>query len=219
MRLFGFQHSLATYRVRVAMALKGLHAEEISIDLMTGEQHGEDYATVNPQHVVPTLVLDDNSPPLSQSLAIIEYLDETHPHPPLLPASPRERAWVRALALIVVADGHPLITPRVTTFLEKELLQDAGARRRWMEHWTMRTLEVMEHHLLQRTHTGRYCHGDTVTLADVCLVSQVIGAVAFFQCDTRPVPTVMQIYEECMRLEAFAQTPAPRQTATARSSG
>jgi maleylacetoacetate isomerase len=198
------------------MALKGLHAEEVSIDLMKGEQHGEDYVTVNPQHVVPTLVLDDNGPPLCQSLAIMEYLDEMHPHPPLLPASPRERAWVRALALIVVADGHPLITPRVTTFLEKELLQDVGACRRWMEHWTMRTLGAMERHLLP-THTGRYCHGDAVTLADVCLVSQVIGAVAFFQCDTRPVPTVMRIYEECMRLEAFAQTPAPRQTAATRS--
>jgi maleylacetoacetate isomerase len=211
MKLFGFRQSLATYRVRVVMALKGLHAEELSIDLMHGEQHGEDYVTLNPQHVVPTLVLDDNSPPLYQSLAIMEYLDETHPHPPLLPASPRERAWVRALALIVVADGHPLITPRVTTFLEKELLQGRGARRRWMEHWTMSTLEVMERHL-RPTHTGRYCHGDAVTLADVCLVSQVIGAVAF-QCDTRPVPTVMRIYEECMRLDAFAQTPAPPRNA------
>lgn len=211
MRLFGFRHSLATYRVRVVLALKGLHAEEVSIDIMKGEQHGADYVAVNPQHVVPTLVLDDNGPPLSQSLAIMEYLDETHPHPPLLPASPRERAWVRALALIVVADGHPLITPRVTTFLEKELLADDAARMRWMGHWTMRTLESLELHL-QRTHRGRYCHGDAVTLADVCLVSQVIGAVAFFQCDTRPVPTVMRIYEECMRLEAFAHTPAPRQT-------
>jgi maleylacetoacetate isomerase len=213
MTLFGFRLSLATYRVRVVMALKGLHAEEVSIDLMKGEQHGEDYVTVNPQHVVPTLVLDDDRPSLFQSLAIMEYLDETHPHPPLLPASPRERAWVRALALIVVADGHPLITPRVTTFLEKELLQDGGACRRWMEHWTMSTLGAMERHL-RRPHTGRYCHGDAVTLADVCLVSQVIGAVAFFQCDTRPVPTVMRIYEECMRLEAFAQTPAPRQKST-----
>lgn len=179
---------------------------------MKGEQHSEDYDAVNPQHVVPTLVLDDNGPPLFQSLAIMEYLNETHPHPPLLPASPRERAWVRALALIVVADGHPLITPRVTTFLEKELLQDGAARSRWMEHWTMITLGTMERQL-RRTQTGRYCHGDTVTLADVCLVSQVIGATAFFQCDTRPVPTVMRIYEECMRLEPFAQTPAPRQTA------
>jgi maleylacetoacetate isomerase len=210
-RLFGFRHSLATYRVRVVMTLKGLHAENVSIDLIKGEQHGEDYLTLNPQRVVPTLVLDDTGPPLSQSLGIMEYLDETHPHPPLLPASPRERAWVRTLALIVVADGHPLITPRVTTFLEKELLEDGGACRRWMEHWTMRTLEALELHL-RRTQRGRYCHGDAVTLADVCLVSQVIGAVAFFQCDTRPVPTVMRIYEECMRLEAFAQTPAPRQT-------
>lgn len=212
MRLFGFRHSLATYRVRVVMALKGLHAEEASIDIMKGEQHGEDYVMVNPQRVVPTLVLDDDGPSLCQSLAVMEYLDETHPDPPLLPASRRERAWVRALALVVVADGHPLITPRVTTFLEKELRQDGGARRRWMEHWTMRTLETLELHLVRRTHRGRYCYGDAVTLADVCLVSQVIGAVAFFQCDTGPVPTVMRIYQECMRLDAFAQTPAPRQT-------
>jgi maleylacetoacetate isomerase/maleylpyruvate isomerase len=208
MRLFGFQHSLATYRVRVVMALKGLHAEDVSIDLMKGEQHDESYVTVNPQHVVPSLMLEDDGPPLFQSLAIMEYLDETYPHPPLLPASPRERAHVRALALIVVADGHPLITPRVTTFLEKEHLQDGSARRRWMEHWTMSALAALERHL-QRTTTGRYCHGDAVTLADVCLVSQVIGAVGFFQCDMRAAPTVMAIYEECMRLEAFAQTPAP----------
>lgn len=216
MRLFGFRYSLATYRVRVVMALKGLRPEEVSIDLMKGEQHGEDYVTLNPQHVVPTLVLDDNGAPLSQSLAIMEYLDETHPHPPLLPASPRERAWVRALALMVVADGHPLITPRVRTFLENDLLQDGNACKRWMDHWTMSTLEAMERQL-GRTHAGPYCHGDAVTLADVCLVSQVIGALKFFQCDTRPVPTVMRIYEECMRLEAFAQTPAPRQTATTRA--
>lgn len=208
MKLFGYRNSLATYRVRVVIALKGLHAEEVSIDLMRGEQHEDEYVTVNPQQAVPALVLDDNGTPLSQSLAIMEYLDETHPHPPLLPASPRERALVRALALIVVADGHPLITPRVTTFLEKELLQDRGARRRWMEHWTMSALGAMERHL-ERTHRGRYCHGDTVTLADVCLVSQVIGAVAFFQSDTRTLPTVMRIYEECMRIEAFTQTPAP----------
>lgn len=216
MRLFGFQQSLATYRVRVVMALKGLHAEDVPIDLMKGEQHGESYVAVNPQHVVPSLVLDDDGPPLSQSLAIMEYLDETHPHPPLLPASARERAHVRALALIVVADGHPLMTPRVTTFLEKELLQGRSARRRWMEHWTMSALAALER-LLQRSQPGRYCHGDAVTLADVCLVSQVIGAVEFFQCDMRQVPAVMRIYEECMRLEAFAQTPAPRQPAATRS--
>src|SRR5207248_5778645 len=120
MKLYGFWRSLATYRVRVAMALKGVKAEEISIDLLKGKQNTDDYLAVNPQGVVPALVLDEGGPPLFQSLAILEYLDETHPQPRLLPQEPRERARVRGLALIAAADGHPLIVPRVRNYLEKE---------------------------------------------------------------------------------------------------
>jgi maleylacetoacetate isomerase len=204
-KLYGFWRSLASYRVRVTLALKGLHAEEVSIDLLKGRQNSEDYLAVNPQGVVPALVLDEGGAPLFQSLAILEYLEETHPQPPLLPQDPRGRARVRGLALIAAADGHPLIVPRVRNYLEKELKADETARNRWLAHWTMRALEAIESHLAREKDTGRFCHGNTPTLADVCLASQVIGALAYFNCDTKAVPTAMRIYNQCMEMEAFAK--------------
>ena len=205
MKLYGFWRSLASYRVRVALALKGLRAEEISIDLLKGRQNSEDYLAVNPQGVVPALVLDEGGPPLFQSLAILEYLEELHPEPALLPKDPRGRARVRGLALIAAADGHPLITPRIRTYLEKEMRQDEEARNRWLAHWTMRALEAIEGHLSREKATGRFAHGDAATLADICLASQVIGALAYFSCDTKSVPTVMRIYGQCMEIDAFAR--------------
>ena len=205
MKLYGFWRSLASYRVRVALALKGLRAEEISIDLLKGKQNSEDYLAVNPQGVVPALVLDEGGPPLFQSLAILEYLEELHPEPALLPKDPRGRARVRGLALIAAADGHPLITPRIRTYLEKEMRQDEEARNRWLAHWTMRALEAIEGHLSREKATGRFAHGDAATLADICLASQVIGALAYFSCDTKSVPTVMRIYGQCMEIDAFAR--------------
>jgi len=204
-KLYGFWRSLASYRVRVALALKGLRAEEISIDLLKGRQNSEDYLAVNPQGVVPALVLDEGGPPLFQSLAILEYLEELHPEPALLPKDPRGRARVRGLALIAAADGHPLITPRIRTYLEKEMRQDEEARNRWLAHWTMRALEAIEGHLSREKATGRFAHGDAATLADICLASQVIGALAYFSCDTKSVPTVMRIYGQCMEIDAFAR--------------
>lgn len=211
MKLYGFWRSLASYRVRVALALKGLHAEEISIDLLKGKQNSEDYLAVNPQGVVPALVLDDGGPPLVQSLAILEYLEETRPEPALLPKEPRGRARVRGLALIAAADGHPLITPRIRNYLEKEMRQDEAARNRWLGHWTMRALEAIESHLARERETGRFCHGNTPTLADICLASQVIGALAYFSCDTKDVPTAMRIYNQCMEIDAFARAHPLRQ--------
>ena len=205
MKLYGFWRSLASYRVRVALALKGLHAEEISIDLLKGKQTSEDYLALNPQGVVPALVLDEGGPPLFQSLAILEYLEETRPAPPLLPKDPRGRARVRGLSLIAAADGHPLITPRIRDYLEKEMRQDEAARNRWLAHWTMRALEAIEGHLSRERETGRFCHGNTPTMADICLASQVIGALAYFNCDTKAVPTAMRIYNQCMEIEAFAK--------------
>jgi maleylacetoacetate isomerase len=204
MKLYGFWRSLATYRVRVAMALKGLHAEEISIDLLKGKQHTDEYKAVNPQGVVPALILDDDGPPLFQSLAILEYLEETRPQPPLLPRDPRGRARVRGLALIAAADGHPLITPRIRNYLEKELKVEESRRNLWLAHWTLTALEAIEGHLAKDKETGRYCHGDSLTLADICLASQVIGALAYFNCDTSGVPAVMRVYNECMKEKAFA---------------
>jgi maleylacetoacetate isomerase len=204
MKLYGFWRSLATYRVRVAMALKGLHAEEISIDLLKGKQHTDEYKAVNPQGVVPALILEEGEPPLFQSLAILEYLEETRPQPALLPRDPRGRARVRGLALIAAADGHPLITPRIRTYLEKELKVEETRRNLWLAHWTLTALEAIEGHLAKDKETGRYCHGDALTIADICLASQVIGALAYFSCDTSGVPTVMRVYNECMKETAFA---------------
>ena len=204
MKLYGFWRSLASYRVRVALAMKGLQAEEVSIDLLKGRQNTGEYLAVNPQGVVPALVPDDGGPPLFQSLAILEYLEETRPEPPLLPRDPRGRARVRGLSLIAAADGHPLITPRIRNYLEKELKQDEAARNRWLAHWTLRALEAIEGHLSKEKETGRFCHGDTPTMADICLASQMIGALAYFNVDTKNVPTAQRIYNACMEIDAFS---------------
>jgi maleylacetoacetate isomerase len=150
-------------------------------------------------------VLDDGGPPLFQSLAILEYLEETKPQPPLMPKDPRGRARVRGLALIAVADGHPLVVPRIRSYMENELKLDEPTRNRWLSHWSLKALEAIEGHLAKEKETGRFCHGETVTLADVCVVSQVIGATAYFKCDVSGVPTTMRIYEQCMKLEAFSK--------------
>jgi maleylacetoacetate isomerase/maleylpyruvate isomerase len=205
MKLYGFWRSLATYRVKVALALKGLQAEEISIDLLKGKQHEESYRAVNPQAVVPALVLDGGGAPLFQSLAILEYLEETKPQPPLLPKDARGRARVRGLALIAAADGHPLVVPRIRTYLEKELKVEEEKRNQWLAHWTLKALEAIESHLTGEKETGRFCHGDSPTFADICLAGQVVAAKAYFKADTSGVPTAMRIYAECMKLEAFSK--------------
>jgi maleylacetoacetate isomerase len=204
-KLYGFWRSLASYRVRVALAMKGLKAEEISVDLLKGKQNESDYLAVNPQGVVPALVLDEGGPPLFQSIAILEYLEELRPQPPLLPKDARGRARVRGLALIAAADGHPLITPRVRGYLEREMKQDESARNRWLAHWTLRALEAIEGHLARETETGKFCHGDSPTIADICVASQMIGALAYFSVDTKGVPTAMRIYNQCMEIDAFAK--------------
>jgi maleylacetoacetate isomerase len=217
-KLYGFWRSLATYRVRTALALKGVEAEEISINLLQGKQFADAYTTVNPQSVVPALVIDEG-PPLFQSMAILEYLEETCPQPALLPKDARGRARVRGLAQIAVADGHPIITPRVRNYLETELHLDEATRNRWCAHWMLKALEAIEGHLAKERETGRFCHGDAPTLADICLASQVIGAKNYFHCDTSGVPAVMGIFGACMEIDAFdrshplQQPDAPRSPA------
>ena len=196
----GFWRSLASCRVRIALALKGLQAEEISINLLQGQQHGDDYRAVNPQRVVPALVVDGQT--IFQSLAIMEYLDETTPQPPLLPQDALGRARVRGLAQIIACDTHPLIVPRVRNYLEKDLKIDEPARNRWAQHWIVEGLKAVEAHLANERETSRYCHGDTPTIADICVVSQVFGA-QFFKADTSSVPNVMRVFNECMKLDAF----------------
>src|SRR5207237_3514458 len=201
MKLYGFWRSLATYRVRVALALKGLKVEELSIKLLQGKQHDDSYKAVNPQSVVPALIIDDG-PPLVQSLAIVEYLEETHPEPPLLPADARGRARVRGLAMIVACDGHPLIVPRIRTYLEREMHEDEAARNRWLQHWTLKAVEALEAHLSNERETGRFCHGDTPTMADLCLASQVFAA-GYFDTKLTSAPTIQRIFDECMKIDAF----------------
>jgi maleylacetoacetate isomerase len=209
MKLYGFWRSLATYRVRVALALKGIEAQQISIDLLQGKQHASEYKAINPQSVVPALVVDGGVP-LFQSMAILEYLEETHPKPALLPGDARGRARVRGLAQIVVSDGHPLVVPRIRGYLEKEMHQDEPARNKWLAHWTAKALEVLETHLATEKETGRFCHGDSATIADICLASQVFGA-KFFNVETAGVPTVMRVFGECMKIDAFDRAQPSKQ--------
>jgi len=209
MKLYGFWRSLATYRVRVALALKGVEAEQQYINLLQGVQHGDDYKAVNPQSVVPALVIDDG-PPLFQSLAIIEYLEETSPEPPLLPKDPRGRARVRGLSMIVACDAHPLIVPRIRNYLEREMHLDEAARNRWLQHWTLKALEALEAHLANERETGKFCHGDRPTMADICLASQVFAA-GYFDTPTTGVATVKRIFDECMKIDAFDRSQPTKQ--------
>jgi len=209
-KLFSFWRSLATFRVRVALNLKGVVPDEIiDVNLMQGKQRADAFRAVNPQMLLPALI-DADGPVLFQSLAIIEYLDEKYPQPPLLPASPRARARVRALAQIVACDSHPLMVPRVREYLEHQLKLDEEARLKWIRHWIGEALAALEANLSASSDTGRYCHGNAITLADICLVSQAVGA-KFFNYDTAPFPTVRRIADLCMQHDAFARAHPLRQ--------
>ena len=201
MRLYGFWRSLATYRVRAALAYKGVAATEISINLLEGAQHAGDYKAINPQSVVPALAVDDGAT-LFQSIAILEYLEETHRQPALLPPDARGRARVRGLSLIVACDAHPLIVPRIRDYLEHEMHVDESARNRWLQHWTRLGLETLEAHLAREPETGRFCHGDAPSFADICLCGQVFAG-GYFNLALTSVPTVERIFAECMKIDAF----------------
>lgn len=202
MKLHGYFRSSAAYRVRIALNLKGLGAEHLPHHLRKGEQCAPSYLAINPQGLVPALE-NDAGTVLTQSVAIIEWLDETHPNPPLLPKDARGRARVRGLAQIVACDSHPLIVPRVREYLEHELALDEPARMAWCRHWHTRALTALEAHLGAKE-TGRFCHGDQVTLADICLASQAAGA-KFFNVDTAPFPNFARIAEACQKIDAFAR--------------
>jgi maleylacetoacetate isomerase len=202
-KLFSFWRSLATYRVRIALNLKGLKPQEvIEVNLMKGEQREPAYRAINPMMAIPALV-DGDGPALFESLAIIEYLDETHPNPPLLPRDPCGRARVRGLAQIVACDSHPLIVPRVREYLEHEFKLDEPTRIKWCRHWHTAALAALEAHLQDKA-TGRYSHGDAITLADICLASQAAGA-KFFSVDTAPFPTFTRIVASLSTIHAFAR--------------
>jgi maleylacetoacetate isomerase len=201
-KLFCYWRSQAAFRVRVALNLKGVAVEDVYVDLLKGEQFEDGYRKVNPQMVVPTLVTDGGVA-LYQSLPIIEYLEETHPAPPLLPADALGRARVRGLAQIATSDAHPLIVPRVRNYLESELGLDEPARMKWIRHWLTAALAAYEQRLFTERETGRYAHGDSVSLADICVVQQVVAS-RVFGCDLAPYTTTLRIADECMKLPAFA---------------
>ena len=204
MKLFSYWRSLATYRVRIALNLKGITPDEvINVNLHEGKQREEAYRKINPMMALPALVLDDGTV-LFESLAILEYLDETHPNPPLLPKEPKARARVRALSQLIACDTHPLIVPRVREHIAKTYNVEEAGIIEWGQHWHNAALRALEANLSSSPETGRYCQGDELSIADICLAGQGAGAM-YFKCDMTPYPTVMRIVNECAKLDAFAR--------------
>ena len=202
MKLFTYWRSQAAFRVRIALALKGLAMEKVTLDLLAGDQFAADYQKLNPEGVVPTLI--DDGAPLTQSLAILEYLDEKHPDPPLLPKELHARAHARAIAQMVAMDAHPFIVPRVRKYLEGELHLDEPARAKWVRHWLDKGSQAVEQVLAKDPRTGRFCVGDAPTVADICLAAHLTSGKLFGGRDPSDFPTAGRIYENCMAIEAFA---------------
>jgi len=200
MKIHGYFRSSAAYRVRIALNLKDLECDTTLVNLQAGDQSSSAYRAINPQGRVPALEVGDQT--LVQSLAIIEYLDETFPAPPLLPSEPLAKARVRGLANIIACDIHPLNNLAVLNYLKDDLSIDEESRTLWYQHWVRQGFDGMEPLLAQSSETGKFCHGDTPGLADICLVPQVFNAQRF-NCDLSPYPTIGRIYEACTGLVAF----------------
>jgi maleylacetoacetate isomerase len=200
MQLYNYFRSSASFRVRIALALKGLPYEYVPVHLVKGEHTKAPFQALAPAGLVPMLVLD-NQQALSQSMAIIEYLDEVHPQPPLLPADAIGRARVRALAQSIACEIHPLNNLRVLKYLVKELQVGEEAKNTWYRHWVRSGLEAFERELAQLP-PGTYCYGDTPTLADCCLVPQIFNGKRF-NVDFAGLPRTLAAFDACMALEAF----------------
>ncbi len=211
MKLYSYFRSSASYRVRIALNLKGLPYTVVPVHLLKegGEQLKPAYRQLNPDALVPALQLDDGTA-LTQSLAIIEYLEENYPDTPLLPKQALDRAWVRSLALAIACDIHPLNNLRVLRYLVKEMKVSEDDKDRWYRHWVEQGLASVEHVLAADRRTGKFCFGDQPGLADCFLVPQVANAQRM-QCDLSKMPTIVRINDACLALEAFAAASPARQ--------
>jgi len=206
-KMYGFWRSNAAFRVRVALALKNIAFEEIEIDILSGRQFEPDYAALNAERVVPTLIHGDRQ--LAQSMAIMEYLDEVYPEPPLLPTTAEDRAYARALALVSVADTHPLVVPRVRKYLGKAFGADAHAIETWCVHWVREGLDTYER-MLDRRPASPYALGNAPGLADICIAGHIVMA-DLNQIDVKAFPQVAALGHRCFELAAFADAHPFRQ--------
>ncbi len=205
--LYSFWRTSATYRVRVACNLKGISPTERNVNLDAGEQRGEAFLKINPMGAIPALIdtqADMPHTPITQSLAILEFLDEVYPTPALLPADPHGRARVRSLAAMLAADTHPLITPRVKKYLVAEAKFDDAAWRAWQIQWFTTGLQAVEQRLANEPGTGSFCHGESVTTADICLAS-ILVVMRVFKIEVPNIPTIQRIMAHCEKQEAFAK--------------
>jgi maleylpyruvate isomerase len=208
MKLYTFFRSSASFRVRIALNAKGLKYEPAGVSLPKGEHLQSGYKSINPQGLVPAL--EDGGRLLTQSLAIIEYLDEVHPGPKLLPADPLDRAYVRAFSQIVACEIHPLNNLRTRKYLSKTYQLDEEGVNSWYRHWIAEGFQMMEATLARERKHGRHVFRDQITMADCCLVPQVFNAI-LYKCDLKPYPAVMRIHEACMKLGAFIQAQPSKQ--------
>ena len=211
--LYSFWRTSATFRVRVALNMKGLTALEHNINIDAGEQLSAAYLAINPLGGLPTLI-DAGHPPITQSLAILEFLDETQPTPPLLPADRHGRARVRSIAAMLASDTHPLITPRVRKYLTANNGFDDAAWRAWITHWFSTGLSAVEQRLASESATGKFCHGDVPGMADICLAS-VVAVMRVFKVTVANTPTIDRIMVNCDALESFAKAAPSRQLGAA----
>jgi len=207
-KLYTYFRSSAAFRVRIALNLKGLKYEPQLVSLPKGAHREPQYAKVNPQALVPTLVTDEGMH-LAQSLAIIEYLEETHPQPALIPKEARERSRVRSLSLLIACEIHPLNNLRTLQYLKRQLGQNEEQINTWYRHWIAEGLSKLEAELRYPA-TGKFCHGDAPTMVDCCLVPQIFNAKRY-DCDLSAYPETMRIFDACMKLEAFDRAQPSKQ--------
>jgi maleylacetoacetate isomerase len=210
MKLYNYFRSSASFRVRIALNLKGLAYEYVAVHLTRagGQQFAPAFRTLNPDALIP--VLDDNGTIVTQSLAILEYLEETRPEPPLLPRDAVERAYVRSFGLTIACEIHPLNNLRVLRYLVRELQVSEDAKNAWYRHWAEQGLAALETRVVAERRSGRHVLGDRATLADVVLVPQIFNAQRF-DCRLDHVPTLMRIFDQCMQLPAFVEAQPARQ--------